>query len=163
VSGAYFLYSCRSLRLLLASLTDPLRQHPLKSSLLDSCSIGAYSPSRPHDRFWVCLRLLGTSAFAGFIVLLLGWPLNSYLTNRRIRMQKALLGAADKRMGVLNELIGAVRFETLNPRYVIGSLFFRTGQVYQVLCMGRSLDSEGAWCPGGGDEVDGQRYVRNIL
>ena len=52
--------------------------------------------------------LLGWSAFAGFLVLALGWPLNSYITKRSIRIQKGLMAARDKRMGVLNELIGAV-------------------------------------------------------
>ncbi|KAJ3509036.1 hypothetical protein NMY22_g16428 [Coprinellus aureogranulatus] len=55
-------------------------------------------------------QLLGWSAFAGFFVLLLGWPLNSALSRRSIRIQKGVLGARDKRMGVLNELIGAVKF-----------------------------------------------------
>ncbi|KAJ2929604.1 hypothetical protein H1R20_g7490, partial [Candolleomyces eurysporus] len=55
-------------------------------------------------------QLLGLSAFAGFFVLVLGWPLNSALSRRSIRIQKGVLGARDKRMGVLNELIGAVKF-----------------------------------------------------
>jgi ABC-type multidrug transport system fused ATPase/permease subunit len=55
-------------------------------------------------------RLLGLSAFAGLLVLVLGWPLNSYITKRSIRIQKGVLAARDKRMGVLNELIGAVKF-----------------------------------------------------
>ncbi len=52
--------------------------------------------------------LLGWSAFAGFFVLALGWPLNSYIAKRSIRIQKGLMAARDKRMGVLNELISAV-------------------------------------------------------
>ncbi|KAF8872717.1 hypothetical protein CPB85DRAFT_1378897 [Mucidula mucida] len=55
-------------------------------------------------------QLLGWSAFTGFFVLLLGWPLNSFLTRRRVRIQKGFMTASDKRMGVLNELIGAVKF-----------------------------------------------------
>ncbi|THH08106.1 hypothetical protein EW145_g2928 [Phellinidium pouzarii] len=55
-------------------------------------------------------QLLGWSAFVGFLVLLLGWPLNSFIARRSIRIQKGLLGARDKRMGVLNELIGAIKF-----------------------------------------------------
>jgi hypothetical protein len=55
-------------------------------------------------------RLLGWSAFAGFVVLIAGWPLNSYIARRSIRIQKGVLAARDKRMGVLNELIGAVSF-----------------------------------------------------
>ena len=52
--------------------------------------------------------LLGWSAFAGFFVLVLGSPLNSYIAKRSIRIQKGLMATRDKRMGVLNELIGAV-------------------------------------------------------
>ncbi|KXN85925.1 ATP-dependent bile acid permease [Leucoagaricus sp. SymC.cos] len=55
-------------------------------------------------------KLLGWSAFAGFIVLLVGWPLNNILSRRSVRIQKGVLAARDKRMGVLNELIGAVKF-----------------------------------------------------
>ncbi|KAJ7693236.1 P-loop containing nucleoside triphosphate hydrolase protein [Mycena rosella] len=54
-------------------------------------------------------QLLGFSAFAGFVVLILGWPLNSYFSKRAIRIQKGVLKAKDKRMGVLNELISAVK------------------------------------------------------
>ncbi|EGN91771.1 hypothetical protein SERLA73DRAFT_157398 [Serpula lacrymans var. lacrymans S7.3] len=54
--------------------------------------------------------LLGVSAFAGFVVLLAGWPLNSFIARRSIRIQKGVSAARDKRMAVLNELIGAVKF-----------------------------------------------------
>ena len=53
-------------------------------------------------------RLLGLSAFAGFVVLLAGWPLNSILARSNIRIQKGVLAARDKRMGVLDELIKSV-------------------------------------------------------
>ena len=53
-------------------------------------------------------RLLGLSAFAGFSILIAGWPLNSWIARRSIRIQKGVLAARDKRMGVLTELIGAV-------------------------------------------------------
>ncbi|KAI0357033.1 multidrug resistance-associated ABC transporter [Trametes cingulata] len=55
-------------------------------------------------------QLLGWSAFAGFFVLLLSWPLNNYVSRRAVRIQKGVSTARDKRMGVLNELIGAVKF-----------------------------------------------------
>ncbi|KAH7922269.1 P-loop containing nucleoside triphosphate hydrolase protein [Leucogyrophana mollusca] len=55
-------------------------------------------------------NLLGLSAFAGFIVLLAFWPLNSYVTKRSIRIQKGVSASRDKRMAVLNELISAVKF-----------------------------------------------------
>nr|GAT50560.1 ABC bile acid [Mycena chlorophos] len=50
------------------------------------------------------------SAFAGFVVLLVGWPLNNYIARRRVRMHKGELKARDGRMSVINELIGAVKF-----------------------------------------------------
>ncbi|KAF8989421.1 multidrug resistance-associated ABC transporter [Cyathus striatus] len=55
-------------------------------------------------------KLLGLSAFTGFIVLIAGWPLNSYLARRSINIQKSLLGAKDKRMAVLTELLSSVKF-----------------------------------------------------
>ncbi|KAJ7892528.1 multidrug resistance-associated ABC transporter [Mycena olivaceomarginata] len=55
-------------------------------------------------------ELLGWSAFAGFVVLLVGWPLNSYVARRRVRMHKGELKARDGRMSVVNELIGSVKF-----------------------------------------------------
>lgn len=55
-------------------------------------------------------QLLGWSAFAGFFVLLAGWPLNSLIARRSVRIQKGVMAARDRRMGVLNELIGAVKF-----------------------------------------------------
>ena len=42
--------------------------------------------------------------------MLVGWPLNSYVMRRSIRIQKGVSAARDKRMAVLNELIGAVKF-----------------------------------------------------
>ncbi|KAF4588529.1 hypothetical protein EYR40_010081 [Pleurotus pulmonarius] len=45
-------------------------------------------------------QMLGWSAFAGFIVLLAGWPLNSWVAKRSIRIQKGFLAAKDKRMGI---------------------------------------------------------------
>jgi ABC-type multidrug transport system fused ATPase/permease subunit len=55
-------------------------------------------------------KLLGWSAFSGFTVVLICWPINNLLAKRAIRIQKGVLAARDKRMGVLNELIGAVKF-----------------------------------------------------
>jgi hypothetical protein len=66
------------------------------------------TPFFPFQFSFDSCRLLGLSAFAGFIVLLAGWPLNSFLARRNIRIVKGLLAARDKRMGVLDELIGAV-------------------------------------------------------
>ncbi|KAJ3486309.1 hypothetical protein NLI96_g4318 [Meripilus lineatus] len=55
-------------------------------------------------------HLLGISAFAGFFVLVIGWPLNNFVAKRAVRIHKGVSTARDKRMGVLNELIGAVKF-----------------------------------------------------
>ncbi|KAI0782312.1 multidrug resistance-associated ABC transporter [Abortiporus biennis] len=55
-------------------------------------------------------QLLGLSAFAGFFVLLIGWPLNNFVAKRAYRIHKGVSVARDKRMGVLNELISAIKF-----------------------------------------------------
>ncbi|KAJ7145739.1 multidrug resistance-associated ABC transporter [Mycena epipterygia] len=55
-------------------------------------------------------QLLGWSAFAGFGVLLACWPLNSYIANRSFLISKGRSKARDKRMGVLDELIGSIKF-----------------------------------------------------
>ncbi|KAF8577829.1 multidrug resistance-associated ABC transporter [Ramaria rubella] len=54
-------------------------------------------------------QLLGLSAFAGFICLVVASPLNSFLAKRNTRIQKGLLAARDKRMGIVNELLSAVK------------------------------------------------------
>ncbi|KDQ16443.1 hypothetical protein BOTBODRAFT_186497 [Botryobasidium botryosum FD-172 SS1] len=55
-------------------------------------------------------QLLGVSAFVGFFVLVVTAPLNHYLSRRNIAIAKELLAARDRRMSLLNELIGAVKF-----------------------------------------------------
>ncbi|KAJ7175965.1 hypothetical protein C8R46DRAFT_1174662 [Mycena filopes] len=55
-------------------------------------------------------QLLGWSAFAGFISIVAGVPLNKYLSERMARINKAILTAKDKRMGEVNELLGAIKF-----------------------------------------------------
>ncbi|KAJ7590252.1 multidrug resistance-associated ABC transporter [Mycena floridula] len=55
-------------------------------------------------------RLLGWSMFVGFFALFLVWPVNNYLTKRSGRINKSLATSTDKRMSVLNELLGAVKF-----------------------------------------------------
>lgn len=78
----------------------PLRESSFSSKVAILFGILLYS--------WIAGRLLGWSAFAGFIILLIGWPLNNFVARRSVRIQKGVLAARDKRMGVLNELIGAV-------------------------------------------------------
>ncbi|KAI0772966.1 multidrug resistance-associated ABC transporter [Trametes elegans] len=55
-------------------------------------------------------QLLGVSAFMGIFILLLGYPLNKIVGKTTIEVQKGLSTARDKRMGILNELIGSVKF-----------------------------------------------------
>ena len=83
--------------------------------------------------------LLGWSAFVGFLILALGWPLNSFIARHSIRIQEAMMAARDKRMGVLNELIAAVCYLSEDSWSDI-DLHLTKDQIHQVLCMGGSLD-----------------------
>lgn len=55
-------------------------------------------------------QLLGFSGFAGFVVLIIGSPLNNYLMRRGREIQRAVQEARDKRMKVLNELVSEAKF-----------------------------------------------------
>ncbi|KAJ7045901.1 hypothetical protein C8F04DRAFT_452844 [Mycena alexandri] len=55
-------------------------------------------------------QLLGWSAFAGFGVLIACWPLNSYMTSQSFAIGKGLSKAKDKRMSIVDELIGSIKF-----------------------------------------------------
>ncbi|PFH46615.1 hypothetical protein AMATHDRAFT_154310 [Amanita thiersii Skay4041] len=55
-------------------------------------------------------HLLGWSAFVGFFALLAGWPLNSWMARRRLRIQKGTMAARDKRMAIITELLGSIKF-----------------------------------------------------
>ncbi|KII83760.1 hypothetical protein PLICRDRAFT_119100 [Plicaturopsis crispa FD-325 SS-3] len=55
-------------------------------------------------------KLLGWSTFAGYFVFLVCWPFNKWVAKRAIKIQKGLFSARDKRMGVINELISAIKF-----------------------------------------------------
>ncbi|KAL5532471.1 hypothetical protein ACEPAF_6041 [Sanghuangporus sanghuang] len=68
-------------------------------------------------------QLLGTSAFAGFAVLFLVWPLSNFLAHRAVRIQKGVLAAKDKRMSVVSELLGAlkfIKFSAWEDRWIAG-------------------------------------------
>jgi len=54
--------------------------------------------------------LLGLSAFAGFIVLVAGWPLNTFLGRRSVKIQKGFAVVRDKRTTVISELVQAIKF-----------------------------------------------------
>ncbi|KAL7422691.1 hypothetical protein Q5752_001982 [Cryptotrichosporon argae] len=55
-------------------------------------------------------NILGWSAFAGVIVLIVAIPANSYVSKKSISIRKDLLKARDKRITIMNELIGAITF-----------------------------------------------------
>ncbi|WVQ85985.1 hypothetical protein IAT38_008153 [Cryptococcus sp. DSM 104549] len=55
-------------------------------------------------------NILGWSAFAGVVVLAVAVPLNSFVSSRSVRITTELLKTRDKRIGVMNELIGAIQF-----------------------------------------------------
>lgn len=55
-------------------------------------------------------QLLGLSGFAGFVILLLGAPINTYLVRRSRDINKAAAEARDKRMKVVNELVSEAKF-----------------------------------------------------
>ncbi|KAI0357687.1 multidrug resistance-associated ABC transporter [Trametes cingulata] len=54
-------------------------------------------------------HLLGSAAFIGFLLLPLTWPLNDLAGKSAIRIQRGLSSARDKRMGVLSEVIAAIK------------------------------------------------------
>ncbi|KIO27861.1 hypothetical protein M407DRAFT_22914 [Tulasnella calospora MUT 4182] len=55
-------------------------------------------------------RLLGSPAFVGFGVLVLASPLSHLLSKRGATIGRGLSAARDKRMSVINELIGGIKF-----------------------------------------------------
>ncbi|EJU04810.1 hypothetical protein DACRYDRAFT_114129 [Dacryopinax primogenitus] len=55
-------------------------------------------------------QLLGWSAFAGVAVLVIAAPLNTIMSRRMIKLATGVSAARDKRMGVLTELIQAIKF-----------------------------------------------------
>ncbi|WVF67988.1 hypothetical protein IAT40_002750 [Kwoniella sp. CBS 6097] len=55
-------------------------------------------------------NILGWSAFAGVVVLIVAVPLNSFVSKRSIAIMQDVLKARDKRISVMNELIGAIQF-----------------------------------------------------
>ncbi|KAJ7123089.1 multidrug resistance-associated ABC transporter [Mycena epipterygia] len=55
-------------------------------------------------------QLMGWSAFAGFGVMVACWPINTYITKRGVAISKGKYKARDKRMSVVNELIGSIKF-----------------------------------------------------
>ena len=116
-----------------------------------------FLPPAPIEITVACTMLyqyLGWSAFSGFFVLLVGWPLNSYMMKRSIRIQKGASTSRDKRMAVINELVGAVRSPSMVKRELsLYNFCFDIDQIHQVLCMGGSVDPTRNGCEGCGVEV----------
>ena len=83
-------------------------------------------------------RLLGWSAFAGYVVIFASFPINSFITKRAVKIQKGASVARDKRMQLVNELIGAVRVFRASHSSHETDLY--KDQVRQVLCVGRKMD-----------------------
>ncbi|KAL7412017.1 hypothetical protein BDY24DRAFT_117838 [Mrakia frigida] len=54
-------------------------------------------------------QLLGLSAFAGSVALILIWPVNSKLRKRAVALNKAAVESRDKRMSVMNEIILSIK------------------------------------------------------
>ena len=140
ISAMYLIYgsmSCQPALLLGLWLTVSFKVHSRSSLHVSSFT------SKPPNAFYTGTKdghsLLGWSAFAGFLILVLGWPLNSFIAKRSIRIQKGVMAARDKRMGVLNELIAAVCYLSEDSWSDI-DLHLTKDQIHQVLCMGGSLD-----------------------
>lgn len=72
-------------------------------------------------------------------MLVVGWPLNSYLMKRGVRIQKGTSTARDKRMAVINELVGAVSpdYECLSFSVLNHQLL---DKIHQILRLGGSVD-----------------------
>ena len=86
-------------------------------------------------------------------MLLLGWPLNNFIARRSVRIQKGVLASRDKRMGVLNELIGAVSVGPMKPLLPFVMLIY-SGQIHQILRLGRTMDPAGLRLTGVRNQVD---------
>ena len=76
------------------------------------------------------------SAFAGLIVLVAGWPLNSFVTKRGVTIQKNVLAARDIRMRVLTELFGSVRASGHDTLRRAADSMSWIGEIHQILRMG---------------------------
>lgn len=63
--------------------------------------------------------ILGWSAFAGIVVLIVAIPLNSFVSKRSVKITQDLMKARDKRISVMTELIGAITFIKVSPHAVL--------------------------------------------
>jgi hypothetical protein len=71
---------------------------------------------------------------------------------RSVRIQKGSSTARDKRMGVVNELIGSVSpilFSYSLPYLVSDCRLYRVGEVHQIFRMGGAVDKADVGCKGG--------------
>ncbi|KAF0506686.1 P-loop containing nucleoside triphosphate hydrolase protein [Gigaspora margarita] len=58
---------------------------------------------------WLLYSLLGLSALAGVLAIIITYPLQAYTNQMFQTIHKSLMAATDKRMGVINELLQAIR------------------------------------------------------
>lgn len=104
---------------------------------------------------------MGISAFAGYLFIFLSWPINHWQAKRGIAIQKGLANARDKRMTVLNELIGAV-CAFRNVLRAIPFTTVATGQIYKVLRLGRKMDQACFGCQRNGDRMADQKSANRL-
>jgi hypothetical protein len=96
--------------------------------------------------------ILGWSAFAGIIVLIVAVPLNSFVSKRSIKITQDLLKARDARISVMNELIGAITFIKVSSAFCLYHQCERADS--SVLCLERSVERSGKGGQGQRDEAD---------
>lgn len=58
---------------------------------------------------WGLYRLLGIAAFLGVVVMIVTFPAPQYLTKLFERNHKSVMEATDRRLKIMNELLGAIR------------------------------------------------------
>lgn len=101
-SGMYFLVS-PCLRYIVRPADDALA--PL------ACAHGQYGAMAEIPVACIFLyQLLGWSAFAGFAIMIIQSPLQSYLTKRNITLNRELLKARDKRISITSETVTNIKF-----------------------------------------------------
>lgn len=107
--------------MLYVSLLARSSRSPSQADFLSECSIPtpavlclsiyvSHFTEIPLEVTYMCIySLLGWSAFAGFLPLLLSVPLSKLLADAVTRIQKGLMSAKDKRMKLIDEMFGSVR------------------------------------------------------
>lgn len=73
-------------------------------------------------------------------MLVVAAPLNSLVSSRSVKITQDLLKARDKRIGVMNELIGAIQFIKVSLSFFLKFDFFDNSIV---LCLDRTMERSG--------------------